>query len=512
MPAFKSSRASFGTSGSSPHTARRSRHTGLGRQAIVLGWKAFGVAALMLVGCGPSGDLRVAHDPLNTDPADAGYPIDCLGGETGADLVPCDAGTEPEPPLACGDGEHFCGSDCFGDDDVDHCGASLDEGAICLVCPGSPFGEPTCAAGACGLSCRAPAAPCAEGCCHPGPTLEIVDSQPFSGAHASIALGPDGLPCIGYQTRGYYDAKIACRDGAGWHIQDVYDEGQVGDHTTLAIDATGVLHLAFRDVSARKLRYARLQPNGAGYEILREIIDEDDIPGYEATLDLTSTGNPVVVYRTFSGDVRIARRDATSSGPSTWSRFTVEVPAVRAYDLAFAIDGTDTNRILVSDLDGRRLLLVSGGSAGWTTEVIADNGALRFPSIAIGEDNRVHMAYADVEAGDLRYAVARDGGGYAYEVAASDGTVGLHASIALSPTGVVGIAYLDSTRAALGVATRIGGHWTQQIVDGLEPGRTVGGYASLTYDTVGNPHVAYMDSSASALRYGAYFDVPATSH
>jgi hypothetical protein len=71
---------------------------------------------------------------------------------------------------------------------------------------------------------------------------------------ASIAVS-GGEKFIAYYAEG--DLKFATRTTTGWVSENVDTVGDVGTHTSLAIDGEGYAHIAYRDVSNELLKYAK---------------------------------------------------------------------------------------------------------------------------------------------------------------------------------------------------------------------------------------------------------------
>jgi hypothetical protein len=71
---------------------------------------------------------------------------------------------------------------------------------------------------------------------------------------ASIAVS-GGQEFVAYYSDG--DLKFAMRTITGWVSEDVDTAGDVGTHTSLAIDNEGYAHIAYRDASNERLKYAK---------------------------------------------------------------------------------------------------------------------------------------------------------------------------------------------------------------------------------------------------------------
>jgi hypothetical protein len=71
---------------------------------------------------------------------------------------------------------------------------------------------------------------------------------------ASIAVS-GGEKFVAYYADG--DLKFAMRTATGWVSEDVDTTGDVGTHASLAIDGDGYAHIAYRDASSERLKYAK---------------------------------------------------------------------------------------------------------------------------------------------------------------------------------------------------------------------------------------------------------------
>jgi hypothetical protein len=95
-------------------------------------------------------------------------------------------------------------------------------------------------------------------------TVEVVDSLGYVGKFPSIAIDADGFPHISYRNKDSEvngSLKYAVKTASGaWLIEEPDTVGNVGRHTSLALDAGGLPHISYFDESNLDLKYARGRP------------------------------------------------------------------------------------------------------------------------------------------------------------------------------------------------------------------------------------------------------------
>lgn len=312
----------------------------------------------------------------------------------------------------------------------------------------------------------------------------IAENGEDAGMYTSIAVAPDGTPMVTYFERETGSLRFAVKRADGWHKhvieQGTTELGQsgalVGMYTSITLRTDdgrpGVAYLAHvADANGRRaeVRFAAAQvpvPTSAG-DWQFWVVDTAPLPDGDGIYPLPEglglfidaarlRGNqaPVVVYYDrANGDLKL-------------SKFDVELGqfgAPRVLDGAGNVD------------------------AGWA------------PSVAIGADDTVHVAYVGATGDDLKYvtdapsaAVEKVDDGYRIVGTTVDGLpkpefhfVGDDASLVMANNGTVPmIAYQDATTQELLLATRqLDGTWTRISIAGA----TVpwpGGYGFFTANAV----------------------------
>lgn len=287
--------------------------------------------------------------------------------------------------------------------------------------------------------------------------LRVLFEQPGGGLTARLVDGwqvTDGLPEETSAGR-WSDLAIAPSPGGGtemvhvawyratggqlWYAQVPTADGPVapesvdgdgapdrGRHVSLAVGEDGVVHVGYRDETARGLRYARRDLTGQwSSEAIEPCADEADCPAEDGE-DYGEYAAVVVG----GGEPRIAFYDRQRG------------------DLKLALRGAD-GAWTVSTIDGR------DSATGLDT---GDMG--RFVSVAVDHKFRLGLAYFDATRGALRYFLP--GGAVGHPVVVDDGrswdeasgtvrqrVVGQHVALRFDAKGQAAMVYLDATRLVL---------------------------------------------------------------
>jgi hypothetical protein len=342
--------------------------------------------------------------------------------------------------------------------------------------------------------------------------LEYIDGYPSSGAIVANPNGPRGGRA---------------------------DPGpDVGQHTSIAVDAQNVVHIAYYDKTNGQLRYI----NNAGGKWNPSVVDADGNVGYYTSIAIGPDGNPRIAYMLVEGTrppdqtkiTALKYAVAHSPAPSSPTDWTTAYVDARAKPLPPCDGACPMGQACIDQMGmgGPQCVNEEMGCmpACGTNQACIDRqgaptcvdkipllpiddlvpGTGLFASLAITSTGTPKIAYYDRVDGDLKLAVG--GANDAFSVVTLDGNdpmspsdVGQHASLAIDPNGVVAIAYVDVTKTDLVyLELTPGAAPVREVVDnGVSAPdiRMVGPDASLLFDSNGNPAIAYQDPTNIDLLY-----------
>jgi hypothetical protein len=335
------------------------------------------------------------------------------------------------------------------------------------------------------------------------------------GRSTSIAVTPGGI-----EHAAHYDAtnsNVLHTTGApgGPYSTATVDAGPTGtqdvggsDALSLALDASGTVHVAAQDVTNRDLRYVtnaggsfaattidspgdvgrfariRVSPAGGSIQIvyveyltsalntLKRAVWSSGSWSFETfftgesifhpSFAIDGSGNPHVCFLHVVGGIEYRLVYGTKPGAAPWSFTTIDtVSGFKRGAIAFDPSGFPhvvfNGRPTTSDPES--LLHATNASGAWVTEAVHQDplGTAvlgRNSSIAIHPTTgRIHVAYYDATLRDLRYARKDPGGAWVLRLIDSAGDVGQDTSIALDGSGGVHIGYYDATNGNLKIAS-----------------------------------------------------------
>ncbi len=236
---------------------------------------------------------------------------------------------------------------------------------------------------------------------------ELLQEQ-IAGADAkksSLALDPSGKPYVAYIALDgpKRDLRMASREPGGWVSESILTVSNDISRLELAIDDSGTQRLAYMISTGSEYLLRMATRSGTDWEF--ETIDVASVPSGPANLDLAldSDGDPHVGYSTYDGppEVRYAQWDGAS-----WQAETVLVGDTR--NVAMTLDADDSPHFSYFDLTQIGLGYSARAGAGWSHQIVDDEGLSGYASSIVVDANRVaHILYYRDAISDIAvYAVS----------------------------------------------------------------------------------------------------------
>jgi hypothetical protein len=298
---------------------------------------------------------------------------------------------------------------------------------------------------------------------------------------------------------------------AAWQVE-VVDIGAPGKYTSMKIDKSGNLHVAYvPEGMGNPLKYAfrdrRLQ------RWFTMVVDERSAGACSMVLD--SQQHPHIAYTDYGSASGSKLRYAHWNGKS-WDKEAIRLSSdIIAYYNSIALGPNDDPRISFYEYRGPkdsevriRLRTVMREGDQWVARTVdPEEGSGKFNSMAADALGRMHLAYANVTTGDIRYAFW-NGATWTRENVETQqqagAYVGYSTAITLDKEGNPHICYMDTNTPLLKYAVRKKDRWVIQPVDRLAavgyPDRN-----SIVVDEEGHPFITYYDAGRSTLKI-AYSD------
>ncbi|MFH1231110.1 MAG: fibronectin type III domain-containing protein [Planctomycetota bacterium] len=287
-------------------------------------------------------------------------------------------------------------------------------------------------------------------------------------------------------------SEISATPRSPWTISAIDTTGNVGDYTSITVDANTKVHISYYDITNQKLKYAT---NLSDSWVMTPVADAPTT-AYGTSIGMDTNGNIHIAYEGTGGDLMYA---TNSSG--SWVPTIVEGGAWSS-DVSLALDSNNNVHISYFTAVGFDLKYATNSGGPWTTFIIVNGGALGplpgySTSIGIDSSNNVHISYYDDSSPDsIKYITNASGSWEITPITTIGFAAGWETSLVVDSSDDVHISYYDWNDDAVKYATNSSGTWQTYTVDD-----TSGNVwdAAITVDSNKYVHLSY--SSASGFMY-----------
>ena len=244
---------------------------------------------------------------------------------------------------------------------------------------------------------------------------DIVEETPGVGLYSSIALDENGYPHISYHDSRDDYLKYARWNGTDEWVgmeassrPDTVDaSGDVGGYTSIALDSGSNPHISYFDTTNVALRYIRWNEADSEWEGwlatgTPDTVDSEGEVGMHSSIALDSSGFPHISYQDVNGGLKFARRHE-----GIWAGMEQDQPEivdssgdVGAYT-SIAVDSDGYPHISYHDPGNEYLKYVHWSSHdGWAgvendqPEMLFECGSLGgYTSIALDSEGSPHISF-----------------------------------------------------------------------------------------------------------------------
>jgi hypothetical protein len=142
------------------------------------------------------------------------------------------------------------------------------------------------------------------------PTINVVDGPDIVGAYTSLALNGNGFPVISYYSFTKQELKLAICNDATCNgpatFQTIDSDGDVGKHTSLALNSNGFPVISYYDETENDLKVAVCNNATCSTPTITPVDTPGEVGKY-TTLALTSSDYPIIsYYDETNNDLKIA--------------------------------------------------------------------------------------------------------------------------------------------------------------------------------------------------------------
>jgi hypothetical protein len=307
-------------------------------------------------------------------------------------------------------------------------------------------------------------------------TYAIEDIRPNIVFYPSLVVGGGGEAHLAYYYVSSSDGAgvgYSHRVGGGWTTEVVAPE--ISSSVSLALDASGIPHVAYVTAASPTVRYASL----AGGVWTSEDVDLPTDQSGDLSLAFDATGVPHVAYP-WGGTLRHAWKPA---GAATWSTETIDAALGTSGYPGTSLRFDAQGRAAVSYHRGTQLVFALREPGGWSQGVIP-GAAYVGTSLAFDAAGRAWIASTSGSGVQLAH---EQGGTWLTEIVDPGG--GGEVTLRFDGAGAAHLSWYGGTDGSLHYARRAaGGAWDRSIVDDrFRSGQS----AAMALDAAGTPSFAF---------------------
>ncbi len=225
-----------------------------------------------------------------------------------------------------------------------------------------------------------------------------------------IRIGPDGQPRISYYHRLHRDGSFALHlkyahfDGKTWYTETVDSRSATGKFNSLALDSKGLPYISYSDVDAGDLRYTRWDGSEWSFSAPDTQKQSEGWVGIGSSIEIDQAGIPHIAYM----DVTHRRIKYASWTGKGWKSEIVDTVTGKADNIdriSLKFDSKQQPHLVYWDSGLGALRHATITPKGWKPETVdsGDNVGL-YPSLAIDGNDEMYISYYDMSNGVLRLA------------------------------------------------------------------------------------------------------------
>lgn len=220
--------------------------------------------------------------------------------------------------------------------------------------------------------------------------LQFVDNElEYQGYYLSMAVDQYGRPSVAYFDGTHGDLKYARFDGIRWARETIDIKNSTGLYPSLALDANQSPVISYYRKTTGDLRVARKDAQGI-WRI--ESVDTEGDVGRDTSIDVDSSGRIGVAYAdSGTGFLKFA---IFSPKIGTWANVAVDKTTSRVSFLSMKFDAFDNPAVSYYDSGPANLKVARFFARKWTTDQVATKGAVGlYTNLFFNQDLDLQVLY-----------------------------------------------------------------------------------------------------------------------